>query len=765
LHGNPDQSGLFLAAAAPLEKRVPLEVSLTSLEIACLMGLISKVVFFSNGVEVQLVPSDLEKLRNIGIIAHIDAGKTTVTERILYYTGKTYKMGEVHDGTAVMDYLEEEQRRGITITSAATKCPWKGFEINLIDTPGHIDFTAEVERSLRVLDGAVVVFDGSEGVQAQSETVWRQGQKYSLPCLCFVNKMDKTGADFEMSVEDIRSKLAANPILLQTPMGAEDSFAGIIDLVRMQAVFYNAEKMGAAFEETEIPAEFRQIAQQQRNRMLELAAEYDEELMDNYLHDKPIDTKVIYRAIRKGTLSGPAVGGLDQSGLRPLQPVFAGSALKYIGIQKLLDGVTLYFPSPLDKAVIMGHKPSDKPAISLAGKSREIPIKCDREGSLVALAFKITTDAHGDLTFLKIYRGTLKPGSRVLNPNRNKRESITRIFEMHANERKILGSASAGDIVAVIGLKETLTGDTICDPKKPISLPSITFPQTVINMSIEPRTSAEKIKLVNALAALKREDPTFECKIDNETGQTIISGMGELHLEILQHKLEKEKGVDVRVGRPRVAYKEAITKLAEAEGKFIRQTGGHGQYGHVVLTIEPLLTEDGYWSRNIQFVNEVSANMVPRTYIPDVERGCRDALSSGVLAGYPVLGAKVTLIGGSFHPVDSSGLAFEQAAAIAVEKAVKTAGPVLLEPIMRLQVVVPQATFGAVQGNLLAKRGLITGYRIHGNMQVIDAKVPLAEMFGYSSEIRSATGGRGTFTLEPLSYEKVPEQVAKQITL
>jgi elongation factor G len=695
----------------------------------------------------------MENIRNIGIIAHIDAGKTTVTERILYYTGKTYKMGEVHDGTAVMDYLEEEQKRGITITSAATKCPWKGYQINLIDTPGHIDFTAEVERSLRVLDGAVVVFDGSEGVQAQSETVWRQGQKYNLPFLCFVNKMDKTAADFEMTVEDIRTKLAANPIPVVIPIGAEDSFAGIIDLVRMQAVFYNTEKLGAVFEETEIPSQFRQIAQQRRSRMIEFAAEYDQELMDAYLHDKPTTLEMIYRAIRCGTLSGK------------LHPVFAGSALKYIGIQKLLDGVTLYFPSPQEVPVIMGHKPSDKPAVSLGGKGREIPIKCDREGSLVALAFKVTADAHGDLTFLRIYRGILKPGSRVLNANRNKRESITRIFEMHADERKILDSASAGDIVAVVGLKETLTGDTLCDPKKPISLPAITFPQTVIDMSIEPRTSAEKAKLADALAALKREDPTFECKINSETGQTIISGMGELHLEILQHKMIKERGLNVRVGKPKVAYKEAITKSAKAEGKFIRQTGGRGQYGHVVLTVEPLLTEDGHWSRDIQFVNEAPGDMVPRTYIHDVERGCKDALGSGALAGYPVVGVRVTLIGGSFHPVDSSGIAFEQAAVIAVEKAVKNAGSVLLEPVMRLQVVVPQAAFGVVQGQLLAKRGLITGYRLHGNMQVIDAKVPLAEMFGYSSEIRSATGGRGTFTLEPLSYEKVPEQVAKEIIL
>ena len=689
------------------------------------------------------MPSALEKLRNIGIMAHIDAGKTTVTERILYYTGKTYKMGEVHNGTAVMDYMEEEQKRGITITSAATKCPWKDFEINLIDTPGHIDFTAEVERSLCVLDGAVAVFDGSEGVQAQSETVWRQGQKYNLPCLCFVNKMDKIGADFEMSVDSIRDKLLANPIVLQIPIGAEDSFTGIIDLIKMQSVFYQTEKMGATFEETEIPAEFKEAAQQRRNQMIELAAEYDNELMDTYVHDKPISTEIIERAIRKGTLSNK------------LHPVFVGSALKYIGVQRLLDSVLAYLPSPLDKEVLIGHKPNDK--------NKEVSIKCDINGSLVALAFKITSDAHGDLNFLRIYQGRLKSGSRVLNTNRNKRENITRIFEMHANERKILDSAQAGDIVAVVGLKQTLTGDTICDPKKPVSLPSITFPQTVMNMSIEPRTAAEKAKLADALAALKREDPTFECKKDADTGQTIICGMGELHLEILQHKLIREKGVDIRVGKPRVAYKEAITKTAQAEGKFIRQTGGRGQYGHVVLQVEPLLSEDGHWSSDIEFQGIVSADMVPREFIPDVERGSLDALGSGVLGGYPVVGVKVTLIDGSFHSVDSSGLAFEQAASMAVEKAIKDAEPVLLEPVMRIQVIVPQSNFGAVQGNLLGKRGLITDCRAHGNMQVIDAKVPLVEMFGYSSEIRSVTAGRGTFTMEPLSYEKVPEQIAKQI--
>ena len=452
---------------------------------------------------------------------------------------------------------------------------------------------------------------------------------------------------------------------------------------------------------------------------------------------------MINRAIRKGTLAGK------------LNPVFVGSALKYIGVQRLLDGVVAYLPSPLDGNILTGHKPSDP--------DKAISIKCDPNASMVALAFKITNDAHGDLSFLRIYQGSLKSGSRVLNPNRDRRENITRIFEMHANERKVLDVAVAGDIVAVVGLKKTLTGDTICDPKKPVCLPSITFPETVMNMSIEPRTTAEKGKLGDALADLRREDPTFECKTDPETGQTIISGMGELHLEVLQHKLIREKGVNIRVGKPRVAYREAVTKKAQGEGKFVRQTGGHGQYGHVVLRVEPMLTEDGHWSTEVEFENVAGVDAVPREYIPDVERGCRDALGSGDLAGYPVVGIKVTLLDGSFHSVDSSGLAFEQAAATALEKAVAGAEPVLLEPVMRLQIVVPLANFGAVQGNLLAKRGVITDSHSHGNMQVLDAKAPLVETFGYSSEIRSVTAGRGTFTMEPLNYEKVPEQIAKQI--
>jgi elongation factor G len=676
-------------------------------------------------------------------MAHIDAGKTTVSERILYYTGKTYKMGEVHDGTAVMDYLEEEQKRGITITSAATKCPWKGFEVNLIDTPGHIDFTAEVERSLRVLDSAIAVFDSSEGVQAQSETVWRQGQKYELPCLCFINKMDKTGADFEMSVRSIREKLHANPIPVEIPIGADDAFAGIIDLIAMKAVFYEAAEMGATFTEAEIPAEYVEKARKYRNHMVEVAAEYDEELMMAFINDQPAGEDAIRRGLRKGTLANK------------IHPVFVGSALKYIGIQRLLDGVLAYLPSPLDKPVIKGHKPDDD--------KKEIPVKCDPDGSLVALAFKITSDVHGDLYFLRIYQGTLKSGSRVLNPNREKKENITRLFEMHANERKIRDEAQAGDIIAAIGLRETLTGDTLCDAKKPVQLPSITFPQTVITMSIEPRTAAERAKLGDALESLRREDPTFSYKIDPDTGQTVISGMGELHLEILQHKLVKEKKVDVRVGKPRVAYKETITKVARAEGKFVHQSGGRGQYGHVILQVEPLIDEDGHWDPKNGFAAQVAPDKIPYEYIAAVERGVREAAGNGPLAGYTVIGVKATVVDGSYHSVDSSDLAFEQAASFAFERAVKEAGPVLLEPVMRVQISVPDAYFGAVQADILSKRGLITDCRVHGPVRVVDANVPLVELFGYSSDIRSLTAGRGSFTMEPLSYERVPDQVAKGI--
>jgi elongation factor G len=688
---------------------------------------------------------DLKKIRNIGVIAHIDAGKTTVSERILYYAGKTYKMGEVHDGTAVMDYLEEEQKRGITITSASTRFPWQDAQINLIDTPGHIDFTAEVERSLRVLDGAVVVFDGSEGVQAQSETVWRQGQKYGVPCLCFINKMDKIGADFEMSVESIREKLVAHPIMIQIPIGAGNNFSGIIDLIKMRAIFFDEAKLGASFDEVGIPDEYRKKAAQARHDMLESAAEFDEELMDKYVHDKPMDTPVVERAIRKGTLASK------------INPVFCGSALQYIGIQRLLNGVVTYLPSPVDKPEIIAHKPDDEEAI--------VHVKCDPKAPLVALAFKIVSDSHGDLNFIRIYQGTLKSGGRVLNTTRDKRENVTRIFEMHANERILLDEATAGNIVAVVGPKNTITGDTLCDPKKPLRLESIKFPPTVISMSIEPKTSADKNKLSEALSDLRREDPTFEAKVNHETGQLVISGMGELHLEILQHKLIRERGLAVKVGKPRVAYKEAITKPAEGAGKFIRQTGGRGQYGHVVLRAEPLVTRHGHWSREIEFINEAGGDKVPKQFVNAVEKGIRDSLGTGTLAGFPVMGVRITLIDGSFHSVDSSDIAFEQAANLAIKNVLEKAGPVLLEPVMRVQVSVPEVNFGVVQASLLAKRGVITDTKIHGKTRIIDANVPLSEMFGYAGEIRSATAGRGIFTMEPFTYEQVPQQIAAEIII
>ncbi|MBN2511767.1 MAG: elongation factor G [Sedimentisphaerales bacterium] len=688
---------------------------------------------------------DLTQVRNIGIMAHIDAGKTTVSERILYFSGKTYKIGEVHNGTAVMDYLEEEQQRGITITSAATKCPWKGYDINLIDTPGHVDFTAEVERSLRVLDGAVAVFDASEGVQAQSETVWRQGQKYHLSCLVFINKMDKIGADFEMCMKSIRDKLLAHPVAVQMPIGQESSFQGMVDLITMKAIYFQQEDKAASFWEEEIPAEWACQAADFRHAMLEAVAEFDEELLDLYLHDKSIPEDLIRRAIRKGTVDNQ------------INPVLVGSALKNMGVRRLLDAVVYYLPSPLDKL----------PAVGFHGgsKNQQIEVVCDPHKPLVALAFKVVSDKHGDLYFLRIYQGTLHKGVRVYNPNRKTKENVTRLFHMHACDRLLIDSAGAGDIVAALGLKDTLTGDTVCDSKVDIMLETITFPETVISMSIEPVSAAERNKLGDALTTLRKEDPTFKCKYDTETGQTIISGMGELHLEILQNKLIRDLGVKVRVGKPRVAYKEAIVNTAEGEGKFIRQTGGRGQYGHVVIRIEPLFAEDGHYAKDNEFVNGIIGGTIPKEYIPAVESGVMEGLSSGSLAGYPVVGVKVTLLDGSFHTVDSSELAFEQAAIIALRDLLPKAKQVLLEPVMRVQVIVPEQYFGAIQGNLVSKRGEITNSHVHGGVRVIDAKVPLGEMFGYSSQIRSATAGRGTFTMEPLNYERVPEQVSEKILM
>ncbi|OQY07992.1 MAG: elongation factor G [Planctomycetales bacterium 4572_13] len=686
--------------------------------------------------------AELSKVRNIGIMAHIDAGKTTVTERILYFSGKTYKIGEVHDGTAVMDFMQEEQERGITITSAATKCPWNGYDINLIDTPGHVDFTAEVERSLRVLDGAIAVFDASEGVQAQSETVWRQGQKYNLPCLCFINKMDKIGADFEMSVDSIRDKLLANPVPVQIPMGAESGLKGLVDLIAMKAFFFDQEETAASFREEVIPEELQEKAELYRHEMIEAAAEYDERLMEAYVNDEPLAAEQIISGLRKGTLLGK------------LNPVLVGSALKNTGVRHLLDAIPLFLPSPLERPAAVGFK-----------KDKEVEVACDSKKPFVGLAFKITSDKHGDLYFIRIYQGTLKKGMRVLNVNRGRKENVTRIFQMHADSRQLLDSASAGDIVAAVGLRDTLTGDTLCDTHSPVMLENITFPETVISMSIEPRSAADRVKLSEALMILRREDPTFGFKNDEETGQTIISGMGELHLEVLEHKLVRDIGVDVRVGKPRVAYKEAISQMAQATGKFIRQTGGRGQYGHVVVTIEPLFEEDGHYSNKNEFCNAIVAGAIPKEYIPFVEKGVTEGLSNGVLSGYPLVGAKVTLIDGSFHAVDSSEIAFEQAGVLAAQDAIQNAGPILLEPVMRVQAVVPEANYGTVQGSLIAKRGEVMDTHMHGNMRVIDAKVPLAEMFGYSGQIRSATSGRGSFSMEPLSYEKVPEQISEKILM
>jgi len=687
--------------------------------------------------------SELNLVRNIGVMAHIDAGKTTVSERILYFSGKTYKVGEVHEGTAVMDYLQEEQERGITITSAATKCPWKGYDINLIDTPGHVDFTAEVERSLRVLDGAVAVFDASEGVQAQSETVWRQGQKYKLSCLCLINKMDKIGADFEMTINDIRNKLLAHPVAIQIPIGAGSEFEGLVDLITQKAVYFDKTDISADPVEKEIPAEMKDAVEHWRHDMIEAAAEFDEALMEAYIHNDPIDEAMIIGAIRKGTVAGK------------LHPVLMGAALRNIGIRRVMDAVLAYLPSPLDVPSVVGWKSGNK--------EHPIEVTCDPKKPFVGLAFKITSDKHGDLYFLRIYQGTLKKGSRVFNSTRDRKENVTRIFQMHANNRLLLDEAQAGDIVAVVGLKDTLTGDTLCETHHSVLLESIEFPETVISMSIEPKSGADRARLGEALAALRREDPTFGCKFDPETGQTIISGMGELHLEVLEHKLVRDMKVDVRVGRPRVAYREAIRREVEAVGKFVKQSGGHGQYGHVVIKVEPLYQEDGHYARNNEFVNAIVGGTVPKEYIPAVETGVMAGLVSGSLAGYPVVGVRVTLLDGSYHSVDSSEIAFEQAGILAVREAMPKAGPVLLEPIMRVQVIVPESYFGTVQGNLISKRGVITDSKQHGAMRVIDAKVPLSEMFGYSSQIRGSTAGRGSYTMEPMCYEKMPEQISEKI--
>lgn len=688
-----------------------------------------------------MATTSLQFVRNIGIAAHIDAGKTTVTERILFYTGKTYKMGEVHEGTAVMDHLEEEQKRGITITAAATSCPWNDHQINLIDTPGHVDFTVEVERSLRVLDGAIAVFSAKEGVEAQSETVWRQAEKYNVPRLCFVNKMDLMGADFARVVSEITERLEANPVALQIPIGASDNFTGLIDLVRMVAVYYSGEEMGTHFDEKPIPEGLLDEAQVWRDQLVEKVGEVDDEIMEQYVHDEPISEQQLKVAIRKGTVSGQ------------LHPVFCGTALRYKGVQKLLDGVNDYLPSPLDRPPVHGHTPSDP--------NETVELRPDPNEPFSALVFKIVNDQHGDLSYIRIYSGTLKSGSRVYNSNHGRKEICSRIWRMHAAARERTEQATAGDIVGIVGLKYSVTGDTLCDQNNPLMLERIEFPETVISMSVEPRSASDKQRLGEALATLKKEDPTFQTRFDNETGQTIISGMGELHLEILRNRLVRDLKVEVLVGRPKVAYRETISGPGEAEGKFVRQTGGHGQYGHCKLRIEPFVSEVG--EDHLLFENKIIGGAIPREFISAVEQGVRQAAASGVLGGYPCINVRIELFDGSFHSVDSSAIAFEQAGALAFREAVMRARPVLLEPIMHLQVTCSEAHIGSVIGDLNSRRAMISQSEQRGINHAIEAEVPLAEMFGYATELRSATGGRASYTMEPNSYQPVPAAISSAI--
>ncbi|CUU08555.1 translation elongation factor 2 (EF-2/EF-G) [Candidatus Kryptobacter tengchongensis] len=681
----------------------------------------------------------LDKTRNIGIMAHIDAGKTTTTERILYYTGKIHRMGEVHEGSATMDFLPQERERGITITSAATTCFWRGHRINIIDTPGHVDFTVEVERSLRVLDGAIALFCAVGGVEPQSETVWRQANKYRVPRIAFVNKMDRVGADFFNVVNMIRERLGANPVPIQLPMGQGELFTGIIDLVKMKAVVYKEETLGATWEEFDIPRELMNMAVEYRTKMLEAVSEFDDTLLVKYLDGEEISEDEIKSAIRRATLEFKIV------------PVLCGSAFKNKGIQRLLDAVVDYLPSPLDinNGQIVGHHPfKDDKVIRMVSDDEKF----------TALAFKIMTDPYvGKLTFIRVYSGTLKAGSYVYNSVQGKKERVGRILRMHANHREDVEEAYAGDIVALVGLKFTKTGDTLCSEDDPILLEKMDFPEPVISVAIEPKTKADQDKLVEALAKLMDEDPTFRVTVDEETGQTLISGMGELHLEIIVDRLKREFRVEANIGKPQVAYKETIKRKARAEGKFIRQTGGRGQYGHVWIEIEPNRGK-GY-----EFIDAIAGGVVPKEFIPAVDQGIREAMQNGIIAGYPVVDVKVTLFDGSYHEVDSSDLAFKIAASIAFKEAAKQAEPVLLEPIMEVEVITPEEYLGDVIGDLNSRRGRIEGINMRKDGQVIKALVPLAEMFGYATRLRSITQGRAIYTMQFHHYEEVPQQIADTI--
>jgi elongation factor G len=679
----------------------------------------------------------LEKNRNIGIMAHIDAGKTTTTERILYYTGVSYKMGEVHDGTAVMDWMEQEQERGITITSAATTCIWKEHRLNLIDTPGHVDFTIEVERSLRILDGAIAVFCAVGGVEPQSETVWRQADKYHVPRIAFVNKMDRVGADFARVVRMMQERLSARPIVLQLPVGAEENFRGVIDLLREKAIIYDEETLGAEYHEEDIPASLVPMVEAYREKIMEMLAESDDSFMERYLAGEPVGLEEAQALIRRETIAARMV------------PVLCGSAFKNKGIQQLLDAVVDYLPSPLEVPPIRGLNPD-------SGLDEE---RSPLNGApLSALAFKIMSDPYvGQLTFLRIYSGTLASGSSVYNANKGKRERIGRLLKMHANKREEIKEARAGDIVAAAGLKETMTGHTLCAEEHPLVLEEMEFPEPVISLAIEPKAKADQEKLDQGLHKLSLEDPSFRMFTDTETGQRIISGMGELHLEIIVDRLMREFGVSVNVGKPMVAYRETITQAARAEGKFVRQSGGRGQYGHVILEVEPSSPGEKF-----QFVDAIKGGTIPREYIPAVEKGVREAAESGVLAGYPVVDVKVTLRDGSFHEVDSSELAFKIAGSMGFKDGVRRAKPVLLEPIMSVEVVVPEQFIGEVTGDLSSRRGKITNLEARNGLQVLEAKVPLAEMFGYATQLRSSTQGRATYTMQVSHYERVPAGIAEE---
>ncbi|MBC8588123.1 elongation factor G [Paratissierella segnis] len=679
----------------------------------------------------------LEKIRNIGIMAHIDAGKTTTTERILFYTGKIHKLGETHEGAAQMDWMEQEQERGITITSAATTCMWKNHRINIIDTPGHVDFTVEVERSLRVLDGAVAVFCAKGGVEPQSETVWRQADKYHVPRLAFVNKMDIVGADFFRTIEMIRTRLKANPIPVQLPIGKEDSFRGIVDLINMKAEVYK-DDLGEKIEITDIPKELEQLALEHREKLIEEISEHDEELMMKYLEGEELTTDEIIRGIRTACIKAKVV------------PVLCGSSYKNKGVQPLLDAIIDYLPSPLDIPPVIG--------IGLDSEEEEERHSSDDE-PFSALAFKIVTDPYvGKLAYFRVYSGTLKSGSYILNPIKRKKERIGRILLMHANKREEVEEAYAGDIAAAVGLKDTSTGDTLCAEDKPIVLETMEFPEPVIHVAIEPKTKASQDKMTTALAKLSEEDPTFRTYTDVETGQTIIAGMGELHLEIIVDRLLREFKVEANVGSPQVAYKESITDKAEAEAKYVRQSGGRGQYGHVKLRIEPQESGGGY-----EFVNAIVGGAIPKEYIGAVDRGIQDALQAGILGGYPVLDVKVTLFDGSYHEVDSSEMAFKIAGSMAVRDAIRRANPVLLEPVMKVEVIIPEEYMGDVIGDINSRRGRIDGMELRSGAQVVDALVPLAEMFGYATDLRSNTQGRGVYSMQFNHYEPVPKAIAEKV--